>query len=93
MIEKLAKDNEQDIYIKSDKCSTQIEDSCHKKNKTVAKLNNFIPICLTSLFIMTFRDIFKHTINVVGKDNYIIKNFLLIFIIVNLYILYNIWNQ
>lgn len=85
MIEKLAKDNEQDIYDKSNNC-------LENKNNTIKKINNFLPICLTSLFIMTFRDIFKYLININNKENYIIKNFLIIFIILNLYILYNVWN-
>ena len=68
----------------------QRDDNCDDKRTPIDKVNNFIPICLTSLFIFTFTDVFKTFFNWLEGDNkyWFLNKLITIFIILNLYLLY-----
>jgi len=57
---------------------------------TIDKINNFIPICLTSLFIFTFNEIFKKFFKYFEGDSkyWLLNRLIFLFLILNLFFIY-----
>lgn len=68
-----------------------IDNHTNNDDKTaVDKINNFIPICLTSLFIFTFCEIFKKLFKYFEGDSkyWLLNRLIFLFLILNLYFIY-----